>query len=303
MGQVCAQAAGPLGLAGGALLATAAALAGPLALASAAPIVEVPRARTTGGEVEPAPAGPRPAGMHRVAFFALKGGVGRTTLLTEAAAALARAGVAVGIIDLDLLSPGVATRLGIGDPGLADAISAGPDVPIAQFLVRHEPSGIRALLGVLRPVLATHQRRLAVRHALEAMDHLEATGCEVCLVDVGRDIDASCQQVLDAVDAIYCVFTPAPSAVHAVYRAVELLARFGWRPRLELVLNQAGAEDDASEVVADLGLRLAAVVPYEAELMGAEGEHEPASLHPGAAARALQPLASALRTGHRATAG
>jgi hypothetical protein len=54
---------------------------------------------------------PESPGVPRIVFFAIKGGVGRSTALAAAAWALAQAGKRVLVLDLDLESPGLSTSL------------------------------------------------------------------------------------------------------------------------------------------------------------------------------------------------
>ena len=237
----------------------------------------------------------------RVLFFSLKGGVGKTALVAEVAAGLARAGVRTAAIDFDLANPCLSTRFGTTEPTLQDAIAADAGAPVAQYLAHHGGSGVRLLLGALRPATAAHQRRLTAARVVEALDHLAVTGCEVALIDTGREVDSATQAVLESADVIYLVVAPTPTSVHAAYRAVAMLARLGLRDRLELVFNMAQPADDLTEVVGDLGLPLAATVPADEAINVAELEHVPASL--GSGNVAVEELVRALTSARDRTTG
>ncbi|WP_457629655.1 ParA family protein [Oceanithermus sp.] len=93
----------------------------------------------------------QPQGVHRIAFFSLKGGVGRSTSVAAAAWHLAREGRQVLVLDLDLEAPGLSSSLlpaaqlpdfGIVDWFVEDAVGQGEVVlqkmaaasPLAQDL-------------------------------------------------------------------------------------------------------------------------------------------------------------------------
>lgn len=242
------------------------------------------------------PPGPAPAvaleAVRRVAFYATRGGVGKTTLVAELALGLAGEGVAVAVIDADLLGPSLGAHFGVAEPGLSDAVRAGPDTPVAACVKTHEGSGVRILAGGLQPLTASHHRRLAGQRVLDAVRHFEATGAQVILIDTGRELDAATEAALCAADTTCVVLTPTPAAVHATYQAVALLARLGLRDRLALVLNRAADGVDVSELVGDLGLPLLAAVPADRRLeAGAMGPGSP----PGVTPVAVAELARALR--------
>jgi len=84
-----------------------------------------------------AAASQQPPGAHRIAFFSLKGGVGRSTSVAAAAWHLAREGHHVLVLDLDLEAPGLSSSLlqkdkmpefGIVDWFVEDAVDQGEAV-------------------------------------------------------------------------------------------------------------------------------------------------------------------------------
>jgi cellulose biosynthesis protein BcsQ len=102
-------------------------------------------------------------GPHRLVFFGLKGGVGRSTALCMTAWGLARAGHNVLLIDLDLESPGLSglvlptdrvAEFGVVDWLVEDAVGQGDDVLGA--MVAASPIG-ETTRGVVRVVAAMGQ--------------------------------------------------------------------------------------------------------------------------------------------------
>jgi pilus assembly protein CpaE len=250
------------------------------------------------------------AGTQRIAFFSLKGGVGKTTLVTEAAVQLARRGryrsvaggreepLRVALVDLDMASANVSMKVGLIHPTIWD-LMIDPDPGVEQIdrcLVEHRESGLSVLLGPPRAVSGEEGRAMAVRRVAEVFSRLEDLGYHFVLIDLGSEIDALSTYVFEAAHQVYCVLTPTASAVQDTYRAVETLRRLGHRRKLRFVLNQAhGAAFDSAEMMADLGGTIAATVPRDEAFVSAENEHRPVSLGDrGAGAKGIRQLAAAL---------
>jgi MinD-like ATPase involved in chromosome partitioning or flagellar assembly len=240
----------------------------------------------------------------RITFFSLNGGSGRTTLATEVACVLAARGrhlaadgtvrpLDVALLDLDLRSATVAVRLGIPQPTLADYVLRGAEpAHLDACMVRH-PSGVRALLGMPKPV-ASGPGALEPARVAEIVHRLERDGAQFIVIDVAADLGAVTTWVLSAVHDIFVVLTPTASGVQDAYRTTAALRRLGLGHKLRFVVNRARGNVDLDEVMGDLGGRIAAVVPYDAAVEDAENEHRIAALGHGAAAAALHDLAALL---------
>jgi MinD-like ATPase involved in chromosome partitioning or flagellar assembly len=245
----------------------------------------------------------------RIAFFAVKGGVGKTTLACETAALLARIGhfkatatsnpepLRVALLDLDVASANVAMRVGLTHPTLWDLVME-PDPTPAQIeacLLHHDPSGLRVLLGPPRAISATQGHSLALQRIAEVLSYLDEQGYHVVIVDMGTELNDLNTYLLEAVHHIYYVLTPTASAVQDTYRGVETMRRLGYRRKLRLVLNQARPGFDIDEMVQDLGARLAARVAHDDKFGTAEERHRPGSLDQHSSTRqAILPLAAAV---------
>jgi MinD-like ATPase involved in chromosome partitioning or flagellar assembly len=273
----------------------------------------------TGTEVEPEPleGEPQPpeaapvflAATQRIAFFSLKGGVGKTTLATEVAAHLARRGryrsrpgaaaepLRVALLDLDLGSANVSMKLGLTHPTLWDLVlDPEPDAGrIEECLVLHEQSGLRVLLGPPRAIAAGEARALAMVRLAQVLKHLDEDGYHFVFLDLSSDIDELTTYALEAAHQVYYVIAPTASGVQDTYRGVETLRRLGHRRKLRFVLNQRRAGFDADEMLADLGGTLSASIPRDEAFISAEDDHEPVSTRgAGAAAKAIGALAASI---------
>jgi MinD-like ATPase involved in chromosome partitioning or flagellar assembly len=241
----------------------------------------------------------------RITFFSLNGGSGRTTLATEVACVLAARGrhlasdgtvrpLDVALLDLDLRSATIAVRLGIPQPTLADYVTRGADpAHLDACMVRHA-SGVRALLGMPKPI-ASGPGALEPARVAEIVHHLERDGAQFVVLDVAADLGAVTTWVLSAVHDIFVVITPTATGVQDAYRTTAALRRLGLGHKLRYVVNRARGSVALDEVMGDLGGRIAAVIPYDPTVEDAENNHRIAALDgDGSASAALHDLAALL---------
>jgi MinD-like ATPase involved in chromosome partitioning or flagellar assembly len=257
------------------------------------------------------------AATQRIAFFSLKGGVGKTTLATEVAALLAHQGrfrsrpeaspqpLRVALLDLDLGSANVSMKVGLTHPTMWDLVlDPQPDASrVESCMVTHAPSGLRVLLGPPRAIAASETRALAMQRLAQVLTHLDEEGYHFVFLDLSSDVDELTTYALEASHQVYYVMTPTASGVQDTYRGVETLRRLGHRRKLRFVLNQSRGGFDAAEMMGDLGGSLAATIPRDDAFITAEDEHRPASLAGASPAqRAVAELAASIYPNLDATA-
>jgi MinD-like ATPase involved in chromosome partitioning or flagellar assembly len=240
---------------------------------------------------------------HRVVFFSLVGGSGRTTLAVEVAAALAarptahRPGggsgrAAVGVIDLDLLSPRASLRLGVplatNWQSLVDAGAVG------QLAIRH-PSRLRAVPG---PAGIGDGRFAEDPHLpgrLEALIRKLELDCGTIIFDLPGSLGPVARWALDAADVIAVVLTPTAGGLQDAYRSTEVLRRLGHARKLRYVVNRGDNASLFDEAMADLGGTVVGCVPDDPGLTRAEVEHRLVALDgDGPTASSLRALATRL---------
>lgn len=249
------------------------------------------------------------APTQRVAFFSLKGGVGKTTLATEVATLLARSGryrdrpdaaplpLRVALLDIDLGSANVSMKVGLTHPTMWDLVlDPQPDrARVEECLVTHHESGLRVLLGPPRAIAAGETRALAMQRLAQVLMHLDEDGYHFVFLDLSSDIDELTTYALEASHQVYYVMTPTASGVQDTYRGVETLRRLGHRRKLRFVLNQFRGDFNPQEMLADLGGTLVATIPRDDAFMAAEDEHRPVCLDDGSAAsRSIAELAASI---------
>lgn len=225
-----------------------------------------------------------------ITFFSAKGGTGRTTLATEVACLLARKGryrasptskpqqLRIALADFDHLSANVSVRVGMVQPTILDYLTetSNPPPHVLDYMRTHQASGLEVLLGPPKclPTKAS-SRVFDAAQALDVLAVLRSSGYHFVFVDLGASLGDFEIQVLDEADRIFCVVTPAASAVQDLYRAVEALRRLGFGPKLHYVANKVRDRSDFSEPMSDLGGTLAAQIHYDPAFDAAENLHHP----------------------------
>ncbi len=244
-----------------------------------------------------------------------KGGVGKSALTANLAAALASDGLRVGALDSDLNGPSLARMLGVvgsrlvsTDDGVEPPVGAGGARVVSMELFQNEADaplrwkGPEADGWVWRNVLETGTLR-------ELLSDVRWGALDVLLVDVAPGTDRIAR-LLDLVPdpaAMLLVTTPSEMTRRVVARSVRFVREAGLRG-VGLVENMAGwvcpdcgartdlFEPAGPEPDADAIERWGSV-PFDPRLARSTDEGRPFVLaHPDApAARALRDLAARLR--------
>jgi len=170
-----------------------------------------------------------------LAIVSGKGGVGKSTLAVNIAAAAARAGRApllidgdVGLANADLLL-GLVPRHDLGD---CDASAIAP----AEVLCPG-PAGLELLVvGSRRSAVARLARGL-VGDVAEPLSALFAARALI-LLDLGAGIGADVIELARHCDPVWLVATPEPTSLADAYATVKQLWERAPRLRIELVVNR-----------------------------------------------------------------
>lgn len=186
-----------------------------------------------------AEAEPRPAAHGKViVMFSCRGGAGATTLSVNTAAALARAGNSVCIVDLDLQLGDVFVALDLqaqtSIAALAREASTIDGAALKRRLARHD-SGVYALAqaGQVDDVDGQLVERMP------ALLATLASHFDYVLIDGVRDFDDIALSVLDMADRIAMLLTQDVASVRRAARAITLFRRLGYSDaKLDLVLNR-----------------------------------------------------------------
>ncbi len=227
-----------------------------------------------------------------------KGGVGKTTVAANLAAAVAELGYDVAVVDADLGMANLATVLAVSDHGTVDTVEAtlydvlAGEVPVTAACYAWNQHLTVVPAGDSLQTYATTETD-ALRTALARLRER----FEYVFVDVGAGVSYDTVVPLEIVDGAILVTTADQAAKENVERTRELVRRAGTQP-IGVVVNQHRSEDQLSPeaMATTLGVSLFGVIPADATVREALADGQPVIEHtPGApAAGAFRRLAGQL---------
>lgn len=174
-----------------------------------------------------------------------KCGVGTTTMAVNVAAAMARRGTRVVLIDLDWHRNDVANMCGLeAQTALADVMDG--TAPITEAL-QLGPAGLRVLGGGSRAGAAHAFRQESLQRLITTLRSLGRT-TDCIIADAGCGATQLARSFWRAADTVLLVTTPDAVALMDSYATTKALLDPRRRPRLQVVVNQAVHELQAQEV-------------------------------------------------------
>ena len=201
-----------------------------------------------------------------IVVFSTKGGVGKSTVAVNVAAAMTcRTPERVALVDADLQFGDIAVLLGIPPQHtIADAAAslqfADPEL-MRNLLARHE-NGLYVLPAPTEPVLGLTlppDELIGVCSALQSL-------CGYVIVDTATQFDESTLALVEAADDVLLVGTmdiPSVKNLKIGIQALDLVGIAG--PKLHLVLNRANTQVklDVREIEHVLGMRAEFPIPND----------------------------------------
>jgi pilus assembly protein CpaE len=174
-----------------------------------------------------------------VAVFNPKGGVGKTMIAVNLAAALTARGKRVLLVDADTVTGHIPSSLGMDGVGTVvdawrDELDGGPILAFDEMASAHQ-SGLKVLPLSSSPI---HTEILEPERVAQALSQ-SRRAADVVIVDLHPSYSPLNRSVFDMADRILMPVTPDLPAIRAVLKLVEVALELGVRDRLSLVVNRA----------------------------------------------------------------
>lgn len=197
-----------------------------------------------------------------VTVFNPKGGVGKTTVAVNLAAALTAMGRRVLLVDADTVTGHIASSLGLEHvPTLVDEVidarDAGHEPPgTIDELISPHPSG----LGVL--VLASGPLKTSLLDPVQVATAIATArrSFDVVVVDLHPDYDALNRAIFDETDRILVPVTPDVPALRAAAQLRDVAVEMGFAEKLAVVVNRANSGVSVADMERALGMPSLALV-------------------------------------------
>jgi MinD-like ATPase involved in chromosome partitioning or flagellar assembly len=197
-----------------------------------------------------------------IAVFNPKGGVGKTTVAVNLAAALTAMGRRVLLVDADTVTGHIASSLGLEHvrtlvDEVVDAREAGVELPATlDDLVASHPSGMQVLVLASSPLKTS---LLDPDHVAAAID-TGRRNHDVVVVDLHPDYDLLNRAIFARADRILVPVTPDVPALRAAVQLRDVASELGFADKLAMVINRANSGVSVADMEKTIGMPSLALI-------------------------------------------
>jgi pilus assembly protein CpaE len=196
-----------------------------------------------------------------IAVFNPKGGVGKTTIATNVAAALQiNKGQRVLLVDADIVTGHVATSLGMEHirtvaDSWRDQVEGGDPENFTELAAPH-PSGMRVVSLTSSPLATDILDSDRVGDSITAARR----GFDFIIVDLHPSYSDLNQAVFERADQILVPVTPDVPALRAAVQLRDVAMEMGLQDRLSMVVNRANSGVSVADMERTVGMPALALI-------------------------------------------
>ncbi len=202
-----------------------------------------------------------------IGVASVKGGVGKTTTVSNLAAALSKLGYKVLAVDANFTGANLGLHLGTSSRNILtvhDVLKR--NVGIKEAIYEH-PLGFHVLLG---GIYLSDLKNIKFDRFKEELEKIKGE-YDIVLLDCAAGLDSEAISAIKASDELLIVTTPELPAVADAYKLVEF-AESNWIPITGVIVNKEDKGQKYKDITIDdveeiLGRRVIEVIPKE-ELVG-----------------------------------